>query len=102
MYHTGIVTFVSNTSFVSHSVFPIYFGQENCNLSERNCRTMVVLSFHYFLYQIISSLFSISINNVLYEIFEHGLECKQTIKTAKMHFFLAYFVQINMIGYFYR
>ena len=49
MYRTAIVTFVSNTSFVSHSYFLFISGQENCNLSERNCITMVglIISLHF-------------------------------------------------------
>ena len=49
MYRTAIVKFVGNTSFVSHSYFLFISGQENCNLSKRNCITMAgpIISLHF-------------------------------------------------------
>ena len=49
MYRTAIVKFVGNTSFVSHSYFLFISGQENCNLSKRNCKTMAgpIISLHF-------------------------------------------------------
>ena len=87
MYRTDVVTLVSNTSFVSHSYFLFISGQENCNLSKRNCITMAGPTFHYILLlkNTFAPFFNVNQQRTVGTI-KHGLECKPTIKIAKMHF----------------